>query len=142
MEVWGKTDQENGPKAEKDNTEIAAGLGRRTIEEIYKSGIKLAALRFQAGGRHQKSHGLPSGASRRKETVCMHLTVHTLKSQLLHCPSLDDRNFYRKQDIVGHLWQSISHLSVVHHRTYLEKALTHLPDGHRMASLAEHFPLA
>ena len=29
MEVWGKRDQENGPKAEKEETEIAAGLGRR-----------------------------------------------------------------------------------------------------------------
>ena len=45
---------ENGPKAEKDKTEIATGLGRRTTEEIQKSGIKLAALRVQTGGRHQK----------------------------------------------------------------------------------------
>ena len=34
MEVLGKGGQENGPKAEKDKTERAAGLGRRTREEI------------------------------------------------------------------------------------------------------------
>ena len=56
-----KTDQEKGPKAEKDKTEIATGRGRRTREGIQKSGIKLTALRFQTGGRHQKSPGLPSG---------------------------------------------------------------------------------
>ena len=36
-------------------TDRAIGLGRRTREEIQKSGIKLSALRFQTGGRHQKS---------------------------------------------------------------------------------------
>ena len=37
MQVLGKTDQENGPKAERrDKTEIATGLGRRTRQEIYK----------------------------------------------------------------------------------------------------------
>ena len=55
----------NGPKAEKDNTARATGLGKRTREErdiyIYKRGIKLTALKFQTGGRHQKSPGLPSG---------------------------------------------------------------------------------
>ena len=35
MEVQGKRGQETGPKAEKDNTERATGLGRRTREEIY-----------------------------------------------------------------------------------------------------------
>ena len=34
MEVYGKRGQENGPKAEKDKTERATGLGRRTREEI------------------------------------------------------------------------------------------------------------
>ena len=34
MEVMGKTDEENGPKAEKDKAEIATGLDRRTREEI------------------------------------------------------------------------------------------------------------
>ena len=34
MEVNGKRSQENGPKAEKDKTERATGLGRRTKEEI------------------------------------------------------------------------------------------------------------
>ena len=32
----GKKDQENGPKAETDKTEIATGLGKRTREEIYR----------------------------------------------------------------------------------------------------------
>ena len=39
MEVQGKRCQENGPKAEKDKAEKATGLGRRTREEIKKSGI-------------------------------------------------------------------------------------------------------
>ena len=48
--------QENGPKAEKDKTERATGLGRRTKEEICrKGGIKLTALRLQTKGRHPKS---------------------------------------------------------------------------------------
>ena len=34
MEVWGESGQENVPKAEKDKTERATGLGRRTSEEI------------------------------------------------------------------------------------------------------------
>ena len=56
MEVYGKRGQKNRPKAEKDQTERAKGLGgKRTREEILtKSGIKLTALRFQIGGRHQK----------------------------------------------------------------------------------------
>ena len=59
----GKNDQGNGPKAEKEKTERATGLGRRTREELSKSGIKdkLTALRFQTEGRHYKSPGLPSG---------------------------------------------------------------------------------
>ena len=32
----GKRSQENGPKAEKDKTEGARGLGRRTKEELKK----------------------------------------------------------------------------------------------------------
>ena len=36
MEVYGKTDQENGPNAEKDKTEIATGLGRGTREDTEK----------------------------------------------------------------------------------------------------------
>ena len=70
MEGWGK----RGPKAEKNQTERATGLGRRTREGIYKSGIKLTALRFQTGGRHQKSPGtgLPSG-------MCPALTKGTNK---------------------------------------------------------------
>ena len=36
MKVLGKTDQENLPKAEKDKIEIAAGLGRRTRDDIYR----------------------------------------------------------------------------------------------------------
>ena len=34
LEVQGKKDQENGPKAEKGKTEKVTGLGRRTREEI------------------------------------------------------------------------------------------------------------
>ena len=34
MEVYGKSDQENGPKAKKDKTERATGLGGRIREEI------------------------------------------------------------------------------------------------------------
>ena len=48
MEVLGKWGQELRPKAEKDKTERAT----RT-REVYESGIKLTALRFQTGGRHQ-----------------------------------------------------------------------------------------
>ena len=36
MEVWIKTDQETGPKAEQDKTEIATWQGRRTREDIEK----------------------------------------------------------------------------------------------------------
>ena len=36
MEVQGKKDQENGPKAEKDKTEKATGKGRRKRESIEK----------------------------------------------------------------------------------------------------------
>ena len=50
IEVQQKTDQENGPKADKDKTETATGLGRKTREDIQKSGIKLAALRFKTEG--------------------------------------------------------------------------------------------
>ena len=35
MEVYGKKSQQTGPKAEKDQTEIATGVGRRTREETY-----------------------------------------------------------------------------------------------------------
>ena len=37
-----------------NSKERATELGRRTREEISKSGIKLTALRFQTMGRHQK----------------------------------------------------------------------------------------
>ena len=47
MEVSVTRSQENGPKAENDKTARATGLGRRTKVEICKSGIKLAAPRFQ-----------------------------------------------------------------------------------------------
>ena len=33
MKVWGKRSQDNGPKTEKDKTERATGLGRRTRED-------------------------------------------------------------------------------------------------------------
>ena len=38
MKVQGNRSQENGPKAEKEMTEKATGLGRRTKWEIYKNG--------------------------------------------------------------------------------------------------------
>ena len=50
----GKRSHENGTKAENDKTERVTGLGRRTTEEIQKSGIKLKTWRFQTGGRHKK----------------------------------------------------------------------------------------
>ena len=49
----GKKRSGEGPKTEKDKTERATRLGRRTREKIQKSGIKLTALRFQTGVRHQ-----------------------------------------------------------------------------------------
>ena len=48
-----KGSQENEQKPEKDQTETATGLGRRTKEEIEKSGIKLTA-EIPDGGRHHK----------------------------------------------------------------------------------------
>ena len=63
MEAYGKKSQENGPKADKDKTELATGLGRRTRDEIIKkSGMKLKALRFQKGGRTSEIHGFRSEA--------------------------------------------------------------------------------
>ena len=38
MEVQEKRSQENGPKAEKDKTDRATRLGRKTKEEIYVTG--------------------------------------------------------------------------------------------------------
>ena len=43
-----------GQKAEKDKTERAMGVGRRTIEEIVNWN-QMTALRFQTGKRHQTS---------------------------------------------------------------------------------------
>ena len=40
MEVQGKICQENGPKAEKDKTESATGLGRRTRQEILEKWVQ------------------------------------------------------------------------------------------------------
>ena len=62
QKMEGKRGQVNGPKAEKDKTERATGLCRRTREEIEKSGIKLTALRFQTWGRHQNRR-LPFGSA-------------------------------------------------------------------------------
>ena len=53
--------QENGPKSEKDTTERATGLGRRTREETEKSGIKLKAQRFQTGGKTSEIPWPPFG---------------------------------------------------------------------------------
>ena len=47
----------------KNKTERATGLGIRTKGEIQKSGIKLKALKFQTGGRHQKSPASLWGAT-------------------------------------------------------------------------------
>ena len=61
-----KSAQENGPKAEKDQKERAPGLynkQKQPKEETQKSGIKLTALRFQAGGETSEISGLPSGAA-------------------------------------------------------------------------------
>ena len=46
--------QENGPLAEKLQTERARGLGRKTREEIRKEN-QMTALRFQTGEWHQIS---------------------------------------------------------------------------------------
>ena len=44
----------------KDKTERVIGLGRRTREETVKWN-QTTTLRFQTGGRHQTSPGLPLG---------------------------------------------------------------------------------
>ena len=61
-----------GQKQKKDKTERAKGLRRRTreAEEIPKSGIKLTALRFQTGGRHQKSPTSLQGGQDVQITLC------------------------------------------------------------------------
>ena len=61
----GKRSQKYGPKAETDKTERATGLGRRTKKVIWKSGIKLAALIFQTGGRQQSPTSLQRAVSPR-----------------------------------------------------------------------------
>ena len=66
MEVQGKTDQEYGPKAEKDKTEIVAGQSRRTKEDIQKRGIKLKAPRFQKEGDIRIA-GLRLGKQKKKK---------------------------------------------------------------------------
>ena len=47
-------------RTEKYKTERVTRLGRRTREEIAKWN-QMTALRFQTGGRHQTTPGLPSG---------------------------------------------------------------------------------
>ena len=61
-----KKSQENRPKTEKDKTETAIGLDRRTREEIEKSVIKRTALRFQTEGRHQNRRPPFGGSVARK----------------------------------------------------------------------------
>ena len=62
----GKTRSWEWAKSKKKyKTERATWLGRRTKEEIYKSGIKLNALRLRQEGRHQKCPAsLRGGGSR------------------------------------------------------------------------------
>ena len=58
MEVQGKQNQENGPKAEKNKTETATGLGRRTKEEIYiyrEKWDQTESPHSPDRGRHHKS---------------------------------------------------------------------------------------
>ena len=52
-------------QAEKDKTERVTGLGRRTREEIAKWN-QMTALKFQTGGRHQTSPGLPLGGKHKE----------------------------------------------------------------------------
>ena len=67
--VKGKFGQENGPKAEKHKTAKATKIGRRTREEIQKSGIKLTVLKFHTGGDIRIS-GLPSAGERASAVIC------------------------------------------------------------------------
>ena len=55
MEVYGKRGQENGPKAEKDETERETGLGRRTRGDIEKWAQTDSPEIPDRGGRDQKS---------------------------------------------------------------------------------------
>ena len=71
-----KRNLENGPKAEKDKTESAKGLRRRTREEIWKSGVKLTAARFQTRGRHQKS----SASLRRNRLHHLSVFIHNTRT--------------------------------------------------------------
>ena len=59
MEVWGRRGQGNGPKAEMDKTDRAKGLGRRTREGIYKSGIKLTAHPDRGWGGGGETEKIP-----------------------------------------------------------------------------------
>ena len=81
---WGKKRyQENAPKAEKDKTERSTGLGRRTRDEILKSGIKLATLRFQIEGGTSEIPRPPFGGPK-----SMPLSTTTLwhNWKRWHCP--------------------------------------------------------
>ena len=51
--------QEAGPKAKKEKTEGATGLGRKTREQIERWN-QMTALRFQTGEKTSETPGLPS----------------------------------------------------------------------------------
>ena len=74
--ISGRAGEENGPKAEKDKTEIVTGLGRRTREEIQKSGIKLAALRFQTEGKTSEIPRPPFGGKITQTMVILNYTYN------------------------------------------------------------------
>ena len=61
MELYGKTSQESGPKAEKGKIERTTGLAEEQKRSYRKVGIKLVALRFQTGGDTSEIPGLTSG---------------------------------------------------------------------------------
>ena len=62
MEFYGKRGQENGPKAEKDKTQRAKGLGRRTREEIIiEKRDQTDSPETPGRGETSEMPGLPSG---------------------------------------------------------------------------------
>ena len=61
MEVWGKRGQENGPKAEKDKTKRATGVGRRTREGGIENWDHTHSPEIPDRGERHKSPDLPSG---------------------------------------------------------------------------------
>ena len=66
MEVCGKRSQENGPKVEKEKTERATGLGRRTKRGDLEKWDQTGSLEILDWGEPSENPGLPSGAMLRK----------------------------------------------------------------------------